>query len=49
MVGMETLQYTMTAAVAAINGFAERSQDIQRVLEVIQEITEQTSLLALNA
>ena len=46
---METLQETITTAMEAIRSFSQRSQDIGTILDVIQEITEQTSLLALNA
>jgi methyl-accepting chemotaxis protein len=46
---METIQQTMTSAVETITRFAQRSHDIDTILDVIREITEQTSLLALNA
>ena len=46
---METLDGTIRTAVGAITSFAQRSQDIERMLTVIQEITDQTALLALNA
>jgi methyl-accepting chemotaxis protein len=46
---VETIQQTMTTAVESINRFAQRSSDIDTILDVIREITEQTSLLALNA
>lgn len=36
-------------AVDAITRFSERSQEIDTILDVIRNITEQTSLLALNA
>lgn len=49
MHSMETMQQTMTSAVKNITRFAERSQDIDTILEVIRNITEQSSLLALNA
>ena len=49
MNSMETIQHTITAAVDAITGFEQRSRDIGTILEVIREITDQTSLLALNA
>lgn len=49
MNSMRALQETIASAVKAITGFAERSQDIDRILEVIRNIAEQTSLLALNA
>ncbi|PIE36478.1 hypothetical protein CSA56_00265 [candidate division KSB3 bacterium] len=46
---METIQQIVTTAVDAMTQFAQRSQDIGTILDVIQGITEQTSLLALNA
>lgn len=46
---METIHDTVTTAVKAITQFSERSQDIDTMLAVIRNITEQTSLLALNA
>lgn len=46
---METIHDTVTMAVKAITQFSERSQDIDTMLAVIRNITEQTSLLALNA
>ncbi len=46
---METIQETMTTAVQSITRFAARSKDIGSILDVIRDITEQTSLLALNA
>ncbi len=46
---MDTIHHTITAAVEAINRFSQRSQDIDSILEVIRNITDQTSLLALNA
>ncbi len=46
---METIQQTIITAVEAMTRFEQRSRDIDTVLEVIREITEQTSLLALNA
>lgn len=49
MNSMETIQRTVTMAVDSITGFAERSEDISTVIDVIQDITEQTALLALNA
>lgn len=49
MSSMETIQQTITTAVQSITEFAKRSEDIDTILEVIREITEQTSLLALNA
>lgn len=49
MDSMSTIEQTITTAVDSITGFAERSRDIDRVLEVIREIMERTTLLALNA
>lgn len=49
MTSMETIQQTITMAVEAITHFAEQSQEITTILDVIRDITEQTSLLALNA
>jgi methyl-accepting chemotaxis protein len=49
MNSMETIQQTVTTSVDAINRFAQRSRDIDTILDVIREITDQTSLLALNA
>lgn len=46
---METIQHTITMAVESITQFAQRSRDIDTILDVIREITDQTSLLALNA
>jgi len=49
MNGMATIQHTVMMAVESINSFAKRSEDIGTILGVIKNITEQTSLLALNA
>ncbi len=49
MSSMETLQETMTTAVEAIGRFVRRSQDIDTILDVIRDIADRTSLLALNA
>ena len=46
---METIQQTVTTSVEAITRFEQRSRDIDTVLKVIRDITDQTSLLALNA
>jgi len=46
---VENIEKTITTAVDSITKFAQRSQDIDTILEVIREITDQTSLLALNA
>jgi methyl-accepting chemotaxis protein len=49
MNSMETIQQMITAAVDTITRFEQRSRDIDTILDVIREITDQTSLLALNA
>ena len=46
---MQTIDESVTTAVEAITQFSQRSQDIDSILDVIRDITEQTSLLALNA
>lgn len=47
--GMETIHETITNGVEAITRFAQRSGEIHTILDVIRDITGQTSLLALNA
>ncbi len=49
MNSMETMQQTMTSAVDTMTSFEQRSREIDAILEVIRNITEQTGLLALNA
>lgn len=49
MRSMEKIQETMTIAVNAISQFAHRSREIDTILDVIRDITDRTSLLALNA
>lgn len=49
MQSMATIQQTVTAAVAIMTRFEQRSQEIGTILTIIRGITEQTSLLALNA
>ena len=49
MISMETIHQTTTTAEEAMNRFQQRSQEIGTILDVIRDITEQTSLLALNA
>lgn len=49
MASMQTIQQTITMAIEAITHFAQQSQEITTILDVIRDITEQTSLLALNA
>lgn len=46
---MEGIHTLVTTAVESIKQFAQRSRDIDMILEVIRDITEQTALLALNA
>lgn len=47
--GVQALATDMEQASSAIGHVAERSDDINRILEVIRGIAEQTNLLALNA
>ncbi len=49
MTSMEKIQQTVTTAVDSMTRFEQRSREIDTILEVIRNITEQTSLLALNA
>jgi methyl-accepting chemotaxis protein len=49
MQSMTTIQQTITTAVDSIAIFAQRSKEIDTILDVIREITERTTLLALNA
>lgn len=49
MASVQAIQQTITMAVEAITQFAQSSQEIDTILEVIRDITDQTSLLALNA
>ncbi len=49
MTSVEKIRQTVTMAVDAITEFAQRSRDIDTILNVTQDIAEQTSLLALNA
>ncbi len=49
MTSMEMIQQTVTVAVEAITEFAQRSRDIDTILNVTRDIAAQTSLLALNA
>ncbi len=46
---MDTIQRTVMNAVEIITRLAQRSQDIEGILQVIRNITDQTSLLSLNA
>lgn len=49
LTSMQAIQQTITMAVEAITQFAHSSEEIDTILEVIRDITDQTSLLALNA
>ncbi len=49
MKSMDTIEQTITTAVESMSSFTQRSRDIDTVLDVIRDITEQTTLLALNA
>jgi methyl-accepting chemotaxis protein len=49
MQGMENIRSTVEATAAMINRLGKRSQEIGQILKVIDEVTDQTSLLALNA
>ncbi len=46
---MKTIADTMENTARVITGLGKRSQEIGRILEVIEEIADQTNLLALNA
>jgi methyl-accepting chemotaxis protein len=47
--GMRTISETMENTARVITGLGRRSQEIGKILEVIEEIADQTNLLALNA
>ena len=49
MDGMENIRTTVEATAEMINRLGRRSQEIGQILQVIDEVTDQTSLLALNA
>lgn len=49
MTGMENIRSTVEATAGMINQLGNRSQEIGQILKVIDEVTDQTSLLALNA
>ncbi len=48
-VSMDTIQQTNLSTVETITRFEQQTQDIGTILDVIDEITDQSSLLALNA
>jgi len=47
--GMKTISETMENTARVITSLGRRSQEIGKILEVIEEIADQTNLLALNA
>ena len=47
--GMKTISETMENTARVIVGLGKRSQEIGKIVEVIEEIADQTNLLALNA
>jgi len=47
--GMNNIKETVEATAAVVNRLGKRSQEIGQILKVIDEVTDQTSLLALNA
>jgi methyl-accepting chemotaxis protein len=49
MQGMKTISETMENTARVITSLGHRSQEIGKILEVIEEIADQTNLLALNA
>jgi methyl-accepting chemotaxis protein len=47
--GMQNIKDSVEATAAVVNRLGKRSQEIGQILKVIDEVTDQTSLLALNA
>jgi methyl-accepting chemotaxis protein len=47
--GMENIKRTMDAASVKVNGLGERSKEIGKIVAAIDDIADQTNLLALNA
>ena len=47
--GMENIRKTVEATADVVNRLGKRSQEIGQILKVIDEVTDQTGLLALNA
>jgi methyl-accepting chemotaxis protein len=47
--GMDNIRKTVEAAADVVNRLGKRSQEIGQILKVIDEVTDQTGLLALNA
>ena len=46
---MQNIKGAVEATAAVVNRLGKRSQEIGQILKVIDEVTDQTSLLALNA
>jgi len=49
MEGMNDIKTSVTSLAAVINTLGKRSDDIGKILKVINEVTDQTNLLSLNA
>jgi methyl-accepting chemotaxis protein len=47
--GMQNIKETVEATAAVVNRLGKRSHEIGQILKVIDDVTDQTSLLALNA
>jgi len=47
--GMESIKKTMDVVSSKVNGLGERSKEIGKIVVAIEEIADQTNLLALNA
>jgi methyl-accepting chemotaxis protein len=47
--GMQNIKESVEATAAVVNRLGKRSQEIGQILKVIDEVTDQTGLLALNA
>jgi len=47
--GMQNIKTAVEATASVVNRLGKRSQEIGQILKVIDEVTDQTSLLALNA
>ena len=47
--GMQNIRQAVEATADVVNRLGKRSQEIGQILKVIDEVTDQTSLLALNA
>lgn len=47
--GMQTIEQKVTSTAGIVQQLSEKSKEIRRILDVINDIAEQTNLLALNA